>query len=136
MLRLRQSMPPDRVLYDKRGEKIEKLIVIYVTCGSDEEAGKLSDGLLSNRLAACVNIADVKSVFEWKGKIEKENERLLIIKSIRSNFDKIEKYVRANHSYECPEIIAMDITAASENYASWVRSACLPGKNIEDSGEG
>ncbi len=103
-----------------------------MTCGSDEEAGKLSDGLLSNRLAACVNIADVKSVFDWKGKIEKENERLLIIKSIRSNFDKIEKYVRANHSYECPEIIAMEATAASENYASWVRSACLPEKDIKE----
>ena len=132
MLGLRQSMPPDRVLYDKRGEEIEKLIVIYVTCGSDEEAEKLSNGLVSTRLAACVNIADVKSVFEWKGKIEKESERLLIIKSIHSNYEMIEKYIRANHSYECPEIIAMEVTAVSQDYASWVRSACLPEKDIKE----
>ncbi len=88
--------------------------------------------MVNNRLAACVNIADVKSVFEWKGKIEKESERLLIIKSTRSNFEMIEKYIRANHSYECPEIIAMEVTAASENYASWVRSACLPEKDIKE----
>jgi periplasmic divalent cation tolerance protein len=106
-----------------------------VTCASDDEAEKLSNGLVNKGLAACVNIADVKSVFEWKGKIEKESERLLIIKSIRSNFEMIEKHIRANHSYECPEIIAMEVTAASEKYASWVRSACLPGKNIEDSEE-
>ncbi len=118
------------------GEELEKLIVVYVTCGSNEEAEKLSNGLLSKRLAACVNIADVKSVFEWKGKIERESERLLIIKSVRSNFEMIEKYIKANHSYECPEIIAMEVTAASEDYASWTRSACLPGKNIEDNKEG
>lgn len=103
-----------------------------MTCGSDEEAEKLSDGLVSNRLAACVNIADVKSVFEWKGKIEKESERLIVIKSVRSNFEMIDKYIRANHSYECPEIIGMEVTAASENYASWVRSACLPEKDIKE----
>ncbi len=84
---------------------------------------------MSTRLAACVNIADVKSVFEWKGKIEKENERLLIIKSIRSNFDMIEKYVKANHSYECPEIIAMEVAAASQDYADWVRSECQPNED-------
>ena len=103
-----------------------------MTCGSDEEAEKLSNGLVNKGLAACVNIADVKSVFEWKGKIEKESERLLIIKSIRSNFDMIERYIKANHSYECPEIIAMEVAAASENYASWVRSACLPEKDIKE----
>lgn len=113
--------------------KIEKLIVIYVTCGSDEEAEKLSNGLVNKGLAACVNIADVKSVFEWKGKIEKESERLLIIKSVRSNFEMIEEYIKANHSYECPEIIAMEVTAASEKYASWVRSACMRAKNAGNS---
>ena len=107
-----------------------------MTCGSDDEAQRLSDGLVSRRLAACVNIADIKSVFEWKGKIEKESERLLIIKSVRSNFETIEEFVKANHSYECPEIIAMEVEAASENYASWVKSACLPEKNIRDNKEG
>jgi periplasmic divalent cation tolerance protein len=104
---------------------------VYVTCRSDDEAQKLSDGLIGERLAACVNIADIKSVFEWKGKIEREDERLLIIKSVRSNFEIIEKYIKANHSYECPEIIAMEVEAASENYASWVRSACLPEEKQE-----
>ncbi|MEE9553040.1 MAG: divalent-cation tolerance protein CutA [candidate division Zixibacteria bacterium] len=108
------------------------LIIIFVTCASDEEAKKLSDGLISRNLAACVNIAPVGSVFRWKGKIENQAERLMIIKSIKSNFDEIEKFVKASHSYDCPEIIAMKIEAASADYAAWVHNECQPD---EDKGE-
>jgi periplasmic divalent cation tolerance protein len=95
-----------------------------VTCGSDEEAQKLSDGLISGRLAACVNIASVESIFRWEGKVENQAERLMIIKSVRSRFDEIERFIKANHSYDCPEIIAMKAEAVSPEYADWVRSEC------------
>jgi len=96
--------------------------VVYVTCGSDDEARKLSHGLVENRLAACVNIAEVSSVYEWKGKIENDNEKLLIIKTIESNFEKLENYVKDNHSYECPEIIALEVIAGSKEYIDWAKS--------------
>jgi periplasmic divalent cation tolerance protein len=94
------------------------------TCGSDEEANRIASLLVSAHLAACVNIIPVKSVFEWKGKVEDQPEWLLIIKSVRSNFDAIKENVTANHSYELPEIVAVDLTSASGEYANWIRNVC------------
>ena len=105
-------------------ENANELIIIFVTCRSDIEAKELSDGLISGNLVACVNIASVESIFRWEGKTENQAERLMIIKSVRSRFDDIEKFVKANHSYDCPEIIAMKIEAASKDYAAWVRNEC------------
>jgi periplasmic divalent cation tolerance protein len=79
--------------------------------------------LVENRLAACVNIADVSSVYEWKGKIENDNEKLLIIKTIKSKFGELEQFVKENHSYECPEIIAMELKTGSREYFEWVQLA-------------
>jgi len=80
--------------------------------------------LVEEHLAACVNIADVHSVYEWQGKIERQDESLLIIKSTKSRFDDLKKLILSNHSYENPEIITLDISFASENYAAWVREFC------------
>ncbi len=85
---------------------------------------KLSDGLISGKLAACVNIVSVESVFRWKGVIEDQSEKLLIIKSVRSRFDEITRFIKENHSYDCPEIIANKAETVSEDYAAWVRSEC------------
>jgi periplasmic divalent cation tolerance protein len=104
--------------------KIDTLIVVYVTCGSSEEAMKLADLLVHEHIAACVNVADVHSVYEWQGKLERHDESLLIIKSIRSRFDDLKKLILSNHSYENPEIIALDISAAYEKYANWIMGIC------------
>jgi periplasmic divalent cation tolerance protein len=84
--------------------------------------------LVENRLAACVNIADVSSVYEWKGKIENDREKLLIIKSVETKFGELEKFVKKNHSYECPEIIALEIKAGSKEYIEWVNSVAKADK--------
>ena len=76
-------------------------------------------------MAACVNITEVNSIFKWQGKLENEDERLLIIKSIHDNFPKLEEYVKTNHSYDCPEIIAMDVVQSSKEYAQWIWDSCL-----------
>jgi len=102
------------------------LLVIYVACVSEQEAELISKGLVENRLAACVNVADVRSVFRWQGKIENEKEKLLIIKSVESRLPELERYVKANHSYNCPELIALKAEFVSKEYADWVRSACEP----------
>jgi periplasmic divalent cation tolerance protein len=82
---------------------------------------------VSLHLAACVNIADVKSIFEWKGKQENQSEKLLVIKTLKSRFTKIEELVKATHSYDCPEIIAFEISDASEDYTEWVKKMCETG---------
>jgi uncharacterized protein involved in tolerance to divalent cations len=97
--------------------------MVYVTCGAADEAGRLAALLVENRLAACVNIVDAVSVYRWREKIEKENEKLLIIKTVESRFKELERLVKDNHSYECPEIIAQKIVAGSVEYLEWVRTA-------------
>ena len=96
--------------------------MVYVTCGSEDEARELSVGMIENKLAACANIADVTSVYEWKGKIKKSGEKLLIVKTLESIFPELEKFIKKNHSYECPEIIAMEVKTGSNEYIHWVNS--------------
>lgn len=117
-------MPPAAKPAEKNAmsKDSEQLQIIFVTCVSDEEARKIADGLVSGRLAACVNIASVDSIFRWQGNIEDESERLLVIKTVKSRFDDIERFVKENHSYTNPEIIALGIEKVSAKYAEWVRS--------------
>jgi periplasmic divalent cation tolerance protein len=95
-----------------------------VTCGSEDEAQNIARLLVEAHLAACVNIIPVRSIFEWDGKIEDQAERFILIKSINTRFDEIKELIKANHSYDLPEIIAMDIACASEEYADWIKTVC------------
>ena len=96
-------------------------IVVFVTCGSEEEAVNISNALVEERLAACVNlISPVRSIYRWEGKIWDEKEWLLIIKTQRKRFDEVEKKVKSLHSYSVPEIIALPIIAGSSSYLDWL----------------
>jgi periplasmic divalent cation tolerance protein len=96
-------------------------IVVFVTCGSEEEALSISRALVEEQLAACVNlISPVRSIYRWEGKIWDEKEWLLIIKAQRKRFDELEKKVKSLHSYSVPEIIALPIIAGSSSYLDWL----------------
>ena len=96
-------------------------IVIMVTCVSKEEARKISERLLTKRLIACANILPkIESRFWWKGKLDSAAELLVTMKTVRSNFKKIEAQIRRVHSYEVPEIIAVPIVAGSKDYLDWI----------------
>lgn len=100
-------------------------IVIYITSGSEEEAGNLANGLVTEGLAACVNIVPaIKSVYKWKGEICKDVEFLLIAKSRKSLMGEIIKWVKKKHSYENPEIIALPVIDGSKEYLRWVDDSC------------
>ena len=100
---------------------ISETVVILVTCGSEEEAVKISNALVEERLAACVNlISPVRSIYRWEEKIWDEKEWLLIIKTQRKRFDELEKKVKSLHSYSVPEIIALPIIAGSSSYLDWL----------------
>ncbi len=111
-------------IVNKGETDIDTLIIVYVTCNSDEEGSRLADLLIREHLAACVNILPVKSTYSWEGKIEQQSEQLLIIKSIKSRFEALRKAVKNNHSYENPEIIAIDVSDATDDYINWVINAC------------
>jgi periplasmic divalent cation tolerance protein len=96
-------------------------ILVFSTCGSQEEADKLARRLLEARLAACVNvIMQIKSFYWWKGKIEEAGEWLLIIKTSREVFEEVRSVLESAHSYELPEVLALPIVAGSPNYLAWL----------------
>ena len=97
-------------------------IVILVTCGSEEEALKIANSLVEERLAACVNIVSpIRSIYRWEGKICDEREWILYIKTQKQRFEDLEKKVRALHSYSVPEIIALPIIEGASSYLNWVK---------------
>ena len=98
-------------------------IVVLMTAANAEEAERIASMLVDARLAACVQILPpIKSVYRWKGEIARENEVLLSAKTTREKFAELDRSVRAIHSYETPEIVALPIIAASEPYLKWLLS--------------
>ncbi len=96
-------------------------IVVLVTCGSEEEAVKISNALVEEHLAACVNlISPVRSIYRWEGKVSDEKEWLLMMKTQRERFKEIEAKVKSLHSYSVPEIIALPIVEGSSSYLNWI----------------
>ncbi|MGH9959879.1 MAG: divalent-cation tolerance protein CutA [Pyrinomonadaceae bacterium] len=96
-------------------------IVVMMTASDRDEARRLADMLVAREMAACVQmIPGMQSVYRWEGKIEEQDEILLIAKTVAAKFAELEKEVRAMHSYETPEIIALPVTAGSERYLEWL----------------
>lgn len=97
-------------------------IVVLITCGSAKEARRIARALIDRRAAACVNIFKhpVESIYRWKGEIETAKEYLLIIKTSRKQFERLQKIVRSLHSYDVPEIIALPLVTGSRDYIAWV----------------
>ncbi len=96
-------------------------IVILCTCADAEEAGRLARSLVEARLAACVNVfPQVRSYYRWKDAMESSEEYLLAIKSSRRLFGALSAHIAKLHSYEVPEILALPVVAASDDYLSWL----------------
>jgi periplasmic divalent cation tolerance protein len=104
-------------------------IVVFMTAANGEEASRLAEMLVGAHLAACVQIlTEIESVYRWQGKIERSSEVLLLVKTTRDKFDELEREVRALHSYDTPEIVAVPIVAGSAPYLEWlVKSAASNG---------
>ncbi|MGL5805708.1 MAG: divalent-cation tolerance protein CutA [Xenococcaceae cyanobacterium] len=94
--------------------------VVLVTASSPEEAAKIGSCLVELKLAACVNICPIQSIYSWQDKIHTNQEWQLIIKTKLTYFAELEAKIKELHSYEVPEIIAMPIIAGSETYLSWI----------------
>jgi periplasmic divalent cation tolerance protein len=99
-------------------------IVVFMTAANGEEASRLAEMLVGAHLAACVQILpEMESVYRWQGKIERSSEVLLLAKTTRGKFDDLEREVRALHSYDTPEIVAVSIVAGSAPYLEWLVKA-------------
>ena len=103
----------------KRGEQNR---IVLVTCAKPVEARQIARAVVRERLAACVNIilSPVESFYTWKGKLEKTQEYLLVMKTTAKRLAELEREVRRLHSYDVPEFIALPITEGSAKYLSWL----------------
>jgi periplasmic divalent cation tolerance protein len=96
-------------------------IVVLMTAANGEEASRLAEMLVASRLAACIQILPpIESIYRWQGNVERQSEVLLLAKTTQASFADLEREVRALHSYETPEIIAIPIVAGSQPYLHWL----------------
>jgi periplasmic divalent cation tolerance protein len=96
-------------------------IIVLSTCGSSDEALGIARALVDARVAACVNILpSVRSVYRWKGALEDSAEVMLVIKTRRDLFPRLQVELRKAHSYEVPEAVAIPIVDGLEAYLNWI----------------
>jgi periplasmic divalent cation tolerance protein len=96
--------------------------LVLTTCPDVATAERIAQALVSERLAACVNILPIaKSIYLWKGQLESAAEHLLIIKSMVRGYRMIQKRILDLHPYELPEVIAVPVTGGFADYLAWIR---------------
>jgi periplasmic divalent cation tolerance protein len=97
------------------------MLIVLTTVSSVEEAESMASGIVENRLAGCVQILpQMTSVYVWEGKVQRENEHLMLIKTLPERYVELEKFITANHSYATPEIVAVESSEIAEPYRRWL----------------
>ncbi|MDA7417041.1 divalent-cation tolerance protein CutA [Xenophilus arseniciresistens] len=94
--------------------------IVLTTAGTEDEADQLASAIVEARLAACVQIQRVRSLYRWQGEVRNEPEWQLCIKTRTGRYAALEALIRERHSYETPEIVQLPITAGSADYLRWV----------------
>ena len=94
--------------------------VVLVTVSSPSEAEAIATILIEEKLAACINIFPVQSIYQWEGNIQQESEFQLVIKTNLAKFSELSSRIQEIHSYEVPEIIALPIVSGAESYLGWL----------------
>jgi periplasmic divalent cation tolerance protein len=108
--------PREKAMTDK--------IVVFTTCGSEEEAARIARLMVEERVAACVSVAPrVRSYYRWKGDVESAEEWLLIVKTSRGRFGELRAVLEKAHSYEVPEVVALPVVEGAPNYLAWIEGS-------------
>ncbi len=96
------------------------MIFVYSTFPSKKEAEETGEKLVREKLAACVNIFPIDSIYSWDKKIVKDKEFAVIIKTKKENFKKIEKFILEHHSCDVPCILEIPVSRATKDYLKWL----------------
>jgi len=97
-------------------------LVVLTTCGSEEESARLARLLVEERLAACVAVTPrIRSYYQWQGKLEENEEWALTIKTRRDLFPALLERIKATHSYQVPEVLALPVVEGNPDYLDWMQ---------------
>jgi len=107
----------------------DDFVVVLVTAGSSEDAGRIGLTLVEEELAACANVVGpIRSIYRWQGAIEEATEHLLLLKARAADADAVAARVRALHTYDVPEVLALPVSAGSAPYLAWLAEATARGR--------
>lgn len=96
-------------------------LLVLTTCASADDAEGLAVTLVEQRLAACVNnLGRVQSTYRWQGRVEREQESLLVIKTTEARLAEVEQTIRERSRYEVPEVLAIPVQGGSATYLGWL----------------
>jgi periplasmic divalent cation tolerance protein len=102
-------------------------LVVLVTVPNAETGERIAEALVAERLAACVNVLpEMRSIYHWKGAVERERELLLVMKTTRDGFEPLRARVVALHPYELPEVIALPVALGHAPYLQWIAASVGP----------
>lgn len=103
------------------------MVLVLTTVPDDGSAEKIARTLVEEKLAACVNVLPpMVSIYRWKGAVERETERQMVMKTTRSRVDALQQRLKALHSYELPEFIVLSIDRGAEAYLGWAVEQVTP----------
>lgn len=100
----------------------DRIVEIQITCGDAAESDAISAGLVDQRLAACVQQVPITSVYRWEGRVERDDEILLLVKTVASRLDDVRRFVRERHSYDVPAVTVVEVVDGTDDYLDWVRA--------------
>src|SRR5438132_10900065 len=98
------------------------MLIVLTTTPNSDESESLAEKIIAAKLAACVQILpQMTSVYFWEGKVQKESEHLLLIKTLPEKWDELQEFIKGNHSYSVPEIVAIKADKVSDGYLGWMK---------------
>ncbi|TAK26266.1 MAG: divalent-cation tolerance protein CutA [Nitrosarchaeum sp.] len=97
-----------------------KPIIIVSTYPNKKSITKIANELVQNKIAACVNITKISSIYSWQGKIENASEYLALFKTTQKNKKSLKEKIKASHPYDVPEIAEINITSINKSYLKWL----------------
>ena len=100
---------------------------VYMTAGSPDEARRIGETLVNEKLAACVNILEgMQSLYVWEGALQHDRETVMVAKTAAARLPALVERVKALHSYDCPCIVAFDIDGGNPAFLRWIGEAVGP----------
>jgi periplasmic divalent cation tolerance protein len=102
----------------------EEYCIVLTTYADENNGRQIIDALLAERLAACVQVMPIRSYYPWQGKVNRDDEQLMLIKTKYSLYPQVEATILAHHTYETPEILQVPVSGGFSGYLQWLDREC------------